>query len=100
MNIMVKKIPVPEEYVNSGHDFGFTGIEAVPASHHAETKAQARLDLRDLSSDIRELEKIIVPLLSNLIKTADNDYIHWPNRATICQDYLDKVLAITRKSDE
>jgi hypothetical protein len=45
---------------------------------------------------ITELEKIIMPLLVNLLKTADKEYIYWPNRAPIIQEAVDKVLAITR----
>jgi hypothetical protein len=37
-----------------------------------------------------------MPLLVNLLKTADKEYIHWPNRATQVQSTIDKVLAITR----
>lgn len=42
------------------------------------------------------LEKIIMPLLVNLLNTADKDYIYWPNRAPKVQETIDKVLSITR----
>ncbi len=45
---------------------------------------------------IRKLEAIIVPLLNNLLKTADKEYIYWPNRREILQKQLDAVLLITR----
>ena len=49
-----------------------------------------------LKDKIRKLEQIIVPLLNNLLKTADKEYILWPNRGPIVQKQLDAVLAITR----
>lgn len=49
-----------------------------------------------IRSKLTELEKLIMPLLVNLLKTADKEYIHWPNRAAQVQGTIDKVLAITR----
>jgi hypothetical protein len=39
---------------------------------------------------------LIMPLLVNLLKTADKEYIHWPNREAQVKSTIDKVLAITR----
>ena len=54
----------------------------------------------ELESQLKEkmgsVEKLILPLLVNLYKTADEPYIHWPNRQTIVKDQIDKLLAITR----
>ena len=50
----------------------------------------------ELKDKIRKLEAIIVPLLNNLLKTADKEYILWPNRGPVVQKQLDTVLAITR----
>lgn len=49
-----------------------------------------------LKDNIRTLETIIVPLLNNLLKTADKDYIYWPNRSELIKKHLQKVLDITR----
>ncbi len=49
-----------------------------------------------LKDKIRKLEAIIVPLLNNLLKTAEKEYILWPNRGPVVQKQLDTVLAITR----
>tara|TARA_R100000995_G_scaffold82630_1_gene56791 strand:+ start:41 stop:412 length:372 start_codon:yes stop_codon:yes gene_type:complete len=57
------------------------------------TERASEAELRD---KIRKLEAIIVPLLNNLLKTADKDYIHWPNRASAVEQQLQKVLEITR----
>ena len=45
---------------------------------------------------VTELEKIIMPLLVNLLKTKDKEYIYWANRGPQVQATIDKVLAITR----
>jgi archaellum component FlaC len=50
----------------------------------------------EIAGKVKELEAIIMPLLINLLKTADKDYIHWPNRQQQIQAQIDKVLSITR----
>lgn len=50
----------------------------------------------EVKAKLTELEKLIMPLLVNLLKTADKEYIHWPNRATQVQSTIDRVLSLTR----
>ena len=50
----------------------------------------------EVKGKVSELEKIIMPLLVNLMKTADKEYIHWPNREKQVQNTIDKVLMLTR----
>ena len=50
----------------------------------------------ELSEKVEDLEKIIMPLLVNLLKTSDKEYIYWPKRKDTVQDQIDRVLAITR----
>ena len=50
----------------------------------------------EVKSRLVEVEKLIMPLLVNLLKTADKDYIHWPNRQEKVQSQIDKLLSITR----
>ena len=49
-----------------------------------------------LKEKMGSVEKLILPLLVNLYKTADEPYIHWPNRQPIVKEQIDKLLAITR----
>jgi hypothetical protein len=49
-----------------------------------------------VNTKLSELEKLVMPLLANLLKTADKEYIYWPNRTTQVQLTIDKVLALTR----
>jgi len=45
---------------------------------------------------MKKLEKLILPLLHNLMKNPENEYIKWPGRTTIVQKQINKIVAITR----
>ena len=47
-------------------------------------------------SKLTDVEKLIMPLLVNLLKTSDKDYIHWPNRKEKIQSQIEKLLELTR----
>ena len=47
------------------------------------------------SKKFKDIEKIVFPLLYNLMKS-DEPYIHWPNRKPIIQGQIEKILKITR----
>jgi hypothetical protein len=70
-------------------------ILSILNSDSSDGSALTEIQYRD---NIRSLEQIIVPLLNNLLKTADKPYIHWPNRGPIIEDQLKRVLQITRGS--
>ena len=56
-----------------------------------------RVQLEDnVKSRLIELEKLIMPLLVNLMKNTDKEYIYWPNRKEKIQEQIDKILALTR----
>lgn len=48
------------------------------------------------TSKLMELEKMMVPLLVNLMKNPDKEYIYWPNRKDKIQDQINRILQITR----
>jgi hypothetical protein len=52
----------------------------------------------DVKEKLTEVEKLIMPLLVKLLKTADKEYIKWENRGPAIQAQIDKLLAITRES--
>lgn len=101
---------IPEEYMH--FDFGFTGVSEEEYKGQIESvetkvKTEAQLTVQqieaekdrlesDLKDKINDLEKIIMPLLVNLLKTSDKEYIYWPNRQATVQGQIDKVLEITR----
>jgi peptidoglycan hydrolase CwlO-like protein len=50
----------------------------------------------EVRSKLTDIEKLIMPLLVNLLKTSDKDYIHWPNRKEKIQSQIEKLLELTR----
>jgi len=47
-------------------------------------------------SKLKELEGLIMPLLYNLKKNPDKPIINWPNRETVINKQIEKILAVTR----
>ena len=45
---------------------------------------------------MKKLEKLVLPLLYNLLKNPENEYIKWPGRTDIIQSQINKIVAITR----
>jgi magnesium transporter len=45
---------------------------------------------------LHEVEKIIMPFLTNLLKTSDQPVIKWPNRKPILEAQIQKILNLTR----
>lgn len=101
---------IPEEYMN--YDFGFTGVSEAEYKGQIESvetkvKTEAQQTVQqieaqkdrieaELKEKVEDLEKIIMPLLVNLLKTSDKEYIYWPDRKAMVQSQIDKVLSITR----
>lgn len=133
---------IPQEYLDSGFDFGFTAVddpdavgtppppptpvlnteeisgpilerirnleinvaEALNILERLEQVGTPNLDTdeykalitKDTKEKLKQIEGLIMPLLVNLMKNPDKDYIHWPNRAPLIQKQIDKIIAITR----
>jgi hypothetical protein len=64
---------------------GKLGLEAERDEMEAEVKA-----------NLKTLEQLIMPLLVNLMKNPEKEYIYWPNRTAKIQEQIDKVLTLTR----
>jgi hypothetical protein len=47
----------------------------------------------------KNLEKMIIPLLKNLQKNPNKEYIYWPNRTDKIQKQIDRILEITRGTE-
>jgi hypothetical protein len=50
----------------------------------------------EVKSKLVQLEQLVMPLLVNLMKNPDKEYIYWPNRKEKLQEQIDKVLSLTR----
>ena len=56
-----------------------------------------KAELEDIyKGQMKKVEKLILPLLHNLMKNPENEYIKWPNRTNIVQSQINKIVAITR----
>ncbi len=78
-------------------DFGFTAVdeselEAVQAlgatAKEVETKASTTQDKLD------SLYNAVIPLLNNLKRNPEKDYILWPNRLAKVEEFEDHLQAI------
>ena len=59
-----------------------------------ETVTQ-ELASEDVTKRFKEIEKLILPFLYNLMKS-DEPYIHWPNRTPIIKAQIEKLLKLTK----
>ena len=45
---------------------------------------------------LQQVEKLVLPFFTKLLKTADKEYIYWPNRKSTVEAQIQKILALTR----
>ncbi len=55
-----------------------------------------RLVEMEVAEKLKQVEDMILPLLYNLMKNPEKEYIHWPNRTPIIDQQIEKITAITR----
>jgi hypothetical protein len=66
------------------------------ASTPLDTDEYKALIEKDVKDKLTSVEKLILPLLVNLMKNPEKDTIKWPGRAPIIEKQIEKILAITR----
>ena len=74
-------------------DFGFT---AVDEAEYQAVIAEIDETVEEYKARLDQVEKIIMPFLTNLYKSASQPYIHWPNRGPIIEKQMQKILKLTR----
>lgn len=74
-------------------DFGFTAVDEV---EYQAVIAEKDETVEEYKARLQQVEKIIMPFLTNLLKTQSQPYIHWPNRGPIIEKQIQKILALTR----
>jgi hypothetical protein len=83
-------------------DFGFS---VVSEDELKALERQLQQEVREKSSTLEEVEKsyqgkleqlykAIMPLLKNLAKDGEKEYIYWPNRVEKMQQFIEKVESI------
>jgi hypothetical protein len=90
---MATKIPI--EYLDLNNDFGFTAVHETDLTEPILTEVKSSADT-EIKQKLQTLEKLIMPLLVNLMKNPEKDYIHWPNRVPLIEKQIERILAITR----
>lgn len=80
------------EYDDSD-DFGFSAVSEEEYNAVISEKADT---VEEYAARLREIEKLIMPFLTKLLKTADKEYIYWPNRKTVIESQIKKILSLTR----
>jgi hypothetical protein len=86
---------IPLEYYSTAHDFGFTAVNENDVVDPVVNQVNSSNDAK-IKSKLQQLEQMILPLLVNLTKNPDKEYIHWPNRVEKIEQQIEKILAITR----
>jgi len=78
-------------------DFGFTGVDEQELQAVQQTAAKAD-NAEQLALTTQErLDKLynaIIPLLNNLKKNPEKDYILWPNRLAKVEEFEDHLQSI------
>ena len=82
---------IVEEYGDD--DFGFT---AEDDEDYEAVIAEKEETVEEYKQRLQQVEKIILPFLTKLLKTADQPVIKWPNRKPILEEQIQKILNLTR----
>ena len=72
--------------LDNDFDFGFSIVD--------ENELDIAQTAKSSSDKVDKIYKMILPLLSNLEKNPDKDYIYWPNRIDKIKEFKQKIKAI------
>lgn len=92
-------MPTPKETLNFdpddpfNEDFGFEIVDS-PDLVIEEKKGEIK---EVYAQRMQMVEKLILPLLQNLLKNPEKEYIKWGNRTQVITKQIDRITAITRK---
>lgn len=81
------------EYSLEEDDFGFS---AVSEEEYNRVVTDSEQTVENYKEKLAELEKLIVPFLIKLLKTADKEYIYWPGRKPVIESQIQKIVKLTR----
>ena len=74
-------------------DFGFT---ATDEEEYNSVIAEKEETVEEYKQRLHEVEKLVLPFLTKLLKTADQPIIKWQNRKTTLETQIQKILNLTR----
>lgn len=82
-----------KEYTEADDDFGFS---AISEEEYNQVINETEQTVEVYKKKLAEVEKLMVPFLMRLLKTADKEYIYWPNRKPAIEAQIEKIIKITR----
>ena len=89
-----KKFDLTEIMKEYGEDdFGFT---ATDEEEYNSVIAEKEETVEEYKQRLHEVEKLVLPFLTKLLKTADQPIIKWPNRKVTLETQIQKILNLTR----
>lgn len=74
-------------------DFGFSAVSEDEYNKVINDTAETA---EAYKTKLAEVEKMVIPFLTKLLKTADKEYIYWPNRKPVIESQIQKILKLTR----
>ncbi|CAB4141328.1 hypothetical protein UFOVP410_167 [uncultured Caudovirales phage] len=81
------------EYSSLEDDFGFS---AVSEEEYNSVINESEQTVESYKKRLNEVEKLMIPFLMKLLKTADKEYIYWPNRKPAIENQIQKIVKLTR----
>ena len=75
------------------NDFGFTALDG---DELKKVDVSISSSTNEAKAVIEKLDDFIRPLLENLAKDSDKEYIYWPNRKAIINQQIERVKKVTR----
>jgi len=78
-------------------DFGFTAMDADEldaVQEQVQTATQATAVATEVQAKIDSLYNMIMPLLNNLQKNPEKEYIYWPNRMEKVEAFRDALTKV------
>lgn len=76
-------------------DFGFSAVSEAEYNAVIEETADTA---EEYKARLQQVEKLVLPFFTKLLKTADKEYIYWPNRKPIIEKQIEKILTLTREN--
>jgi uncharacterized coiled-coil DUF342 family protein len=80
------------------YDFGFTTLDEeeilstkTSFEEIQESNQELHKVINSYEKSIKEIEKLIKPLLNNLLKNPEKEYIKWPNREEKLKKVMEKL---------
>ena len=83
--------------MDNDFDFGFTAVDELELESVQQLAKQTEVSsqtVQDLEEKLDRLYNAILPLLSNLKKNPEKEYIYWPKRTAKIDQFEDSLRKI------